>query len=504
MKSTFRLDDLSRRGGAGFKFLQFAIIVLVTVIAGCGGNMSSSSSGSGSTGPINGQSTTIAIQLSSTANDEFIHFNMEITKISLTNKAGVTTTIFDTPTVVDFIPWNGNAAPFVTVTVPQDVYTSAAVAVSNPAFSNVSMTPQGGVDFNTDAYGYTPTPPVVNLASPITVEGTSMGLILNLQAAQSGSYTGLQPNQTAYTINPTFDLTPFTIPAEAATPLNGKCIGIAGQVTAVDSTANTMTVTLPGNPATGNPSLNVALNANTVYQGIASASGLTAGTLINMDIALQPDASYAATRVEVPDATATNVATGQLAFIDPSYNVLSTAVLQQVGDILSVQPIGMGYEYAYEGAVNYQASARFPNLGSLPFKANFSSASVAPGQMVSIGSTSISLTGGTWTLPTSVTLVPQTIDAVVKGESTSGDYTVYTAELAPYDLIAQMNSPAGPAVTTILPNATTVYVYTDASTSLMNATPLGLGETFRFNGLLFNDSGTLRMVADQVNDGVAQ
>jgi hypothetical protein len=508
MKSTFRLDELSRRGGASFKLLQLALCIssIALTITGCGGNPSGigTGSGSGSTGPINGESTTVAIQLSSTANDEFIYFGMEIKQISLTNKAGVTTTIFSTPTDVDFIPANGNAAPFATVTVPQDVYTSAAVAVSGPAFSNVSMTPQGGIDFNTDAYGYTPTPPVVNLAGPITVEGTSMGLILNLLAAQSGSYTGLEPNQTAYTINPTFDLTPFTIPAEAATPLNGKCIGLAGEVTAVDSAANTMTVTLPGNPATGNPSLNVALDANTEYQGIASASGLTAGTLIDMDIALQPDASYAATRVEVPDATATNVATGQLAFIDPSYNVLSTAVSQQVGSILSVYPIGMGYEYAYEGGVKYQTSARFPNLSSLPFTAKFSSATVAAGQMVSIGSTSISDTGGTWTLPTSVTLVPQTIDAAVKAESTSGDYTIYTVELAPYDLIAQMNSPAGPAVSTILPNATTVYVYTDASTSLLNSASLGVGSTFRFNGLLFNDAGTLRMVAGQVNDGVAQ
>jgi hypothetical protein len=502
MKTTFR--NLICRSGAGFKFLQFALCISAVAATGCGGNTSSSSSGSGSTGPINGESTTVAIQLSSTANDEFIHFNMEITKISLTNKAGVTTTIFDTPTAVDFIPVNGNAAPFVTVTIPQDVYTSAAVAVSGPSFSNISMTPQGGIDFNTDAYGYTPTPPVVNLASPITVEGTSMGLVLNLLAAQSGSYTGLQPNQTGYTINPTFDLTPFAIPAEATTPLNGKCIGMAGQVTAVNSAANSMTVAVPGNPATGNPSLTVALNANTVFQGIASASSLTAGTLINMDIALQPDASYAATRVEVPDAAATNVSTGQLAFIDPSYNVVSTTAIQQLGSILSVYPIGMGYEYAYEGAVKYQTSARFPNLSSLPFKANFSSATVAAGQMVSIGSTSISNMGGTWTLPTSVTLAPQTIDAVVNAVSTSGDYTIYTVELAPYDLIAQMNSPAGPAVTTILPNATTVYVYTDSDTSLLNATPLGAGATFRFNGLLFNDSGTLRMVAGQVNDGVAQ
>jgi hypothetical protein len=34
-------------------------------------------------------------------------------------------------TNVEFIVANGEATPFVTVTVPQDVYTSAAVAVSS-------------------------------------------------------------------------------------------------------------------------------------------------------------------------------------------------------------------------------------------------------------------------------------------------------------------------------------------------------------------------------------
>jgi hypothetical protein len=55
-----------------------------------------------------------------------------------------------------------------------------------------------------------------------------------------------------------------------------------------------------------------------------------------------------------------------------------------------------------------------------------------------------------------------------------------------------------------LPNANVVNVYVNSGTSLLNATNLAVGQTFRFNGLLFNDAGVLRMVCDQVNDGVPQ
>jgi hypothetical protein len=37
---------------------------------------------------------------------------------------------------------------------------------------------------------------------------------------------------------------------------------------------------------------------------------------------------------------------------------------------------------------------------------------------------------------------------------------------------------------------------------MLNTQPLAAGSAARFNGMLFNDSGTLRMDCGQVNDGV--
>jgi hypothetical protein len=107
-------------------------------------------------------------------------------------------------------------------------------------------------------------------------------------------------------------------------------------------------------------------------------------------------------------------------------------------------------------------------------------------------------------LPTSITLLPQTIDATVTGVTTSGSYSVYTAQLASYDPITSLNGPPVNPNQNPVSNPNVVRVYVSSGTSLLNTAQLAVGGTFRFNGLLFDDSGVLRMVALQVNDGVAQ
>ena len=158
----------------------------------------------------------------------------------------------------------------------------------------------------------------------------------------------------------------------------------------------------------------------------------------------------------------------------------------------------------YAGSTKFQISAQIPLLSSLPFPAVFSSQSFAPGQMISIGATAYATSGGyPYSLPTSITLIPQTIDGVVNGISTQGVYTVYAVQLTSYDPIVQMNI-AGSVNSTSVSKPNLVNVYVNSSTALKNSAPLGLGGTFRFGGLLFDDAGVFRMVSDQVNDGVTQ
>jgi hypothetical protein len=58
--------------------------------------------------------------------------------------------------------------------------------------------------------------------------------------------------------------------------------------------------------------------------------------------------------------------------------------------------------------------------------------------------------------------------------------------------------------TTVLQNPSSVEVYVDSNTQMLNSNAIAPGNVLRFHGLIFNDRGTARMVCWQVNDGVAQ
>ena len=74
--------------------------------------------------------------------------------------------------------------------------------------------------------------------------------------------------------------------------------------------------------------LPVTLSSSTQFQGVPSANAIAAGTFINMDVAPGKDGSYMATRVEVQDANAINVASG-----------LDLEVVSPVSSIWSAQSI---------------------------------------------------------------------------------------------------------------------------------------------------------------------
>jgi hypothetical protein len=459
----------------------------------------------------------VAIQLSSKANDELVQYTTQIASISLTNQAGKTTTIFNTPTNVDFIPANGNAYPLATVQVPQDIYTAASINMYTPNFRYTFLDSTGSDNTVNYTYlGATPVPVVV-VSQPVTISGSAMGLTLLLDMSKSLVISNyIMPQLSTFTGNPTLDLSVFPLTAPATTPLNGKCIGLAGQITAMNMANSSMTVTLAGDGATGpgqgllygaylpGASFNAALGSGTQYQGVAAASGLATGDFVNVDLALEPDGSYAATRVEVQDATATNVTANLVQYSSAQYSGLESMTTQYQGSQLESSDEEDSNQFIYAGSTKFQVSARLGSVSGLPFTPVFNGSTMVEGQNVSIGTLSYPTNGPGYSLPTSITLLPQTIDATVAGVTTSGSYTIYTVRLAPYDPIASLNGPPVNPNENPVSNPSIVNVYVNSGMSMLNTSQIATGGTFRFNGLLFDDGGVLRMVADQVNDGVAQ
>lgn len=471
--------------------LLLAIVALAAVFsASCGPG--------GATGAVLSGNTSVSLLLSSTANDQLSQFSIVFSSVTLTSQSGKTFNLFSTPQQAEFIHLNGTAEPLVAVSVPQDVYIAASATIEYSGFTCVSLLSSGGLQ--TSAFG--PNGALlatVTLPSPITVTGTAMGLLLNLQVSQSATFSSCSLTGATYSITPTFTLTPVTLASPPTNVQNGKMTSLDGQISSIDATTNSFTVA-----AADGPTWSVQSSNSTVYQGVAAFSTLVAGMPVDMDVSIQEDGSLLASRVAVQDANPTDlsVVSGPLLFVASSEPALFTFPRGEQGFLFAQGSIGGAFPFSFGNAV-YQISGDFTNLQSLPFAPVLNATSIFAGQNVSFSTHALALAAGPTYVPaTTITLMPQTINGTVTAVGSEGSFTTYTVSLAPYDLIPALA--VQPGQTTVLTNPSNVIVYVDSNTQQLNTEQLAVGTVFRFNGLLFNDNGTLRMDCGQVNDGVAE
>lgn len=490
------LPRLSLRNGTSLLF-ALAGFAAVGLISGCG------SSGSQSGSPVLGGNTSVTLLISSTANDQLSQFNVDFSGISLTSQSGKTVSLLGSYLNPEFIHVNGTAEPLVTVSVPQDIYTAATVTVPQGEFVCIGQDVSSNSTY-TSTYSYIDQPSLqitVDLASPITVSGNAMGLMLDLLVSKSETLGSCYSTGAydPYTVTPTFNLTPMTISPQPSNVGNGKLTGLRGLVASVDAVGSSFAVTAADGPVWSSTS-----NGATTFQGIAGISALVVGMPVDMDVAMQSDGSLVATRVEVSDTNPSGLtlASGPVEFVAGSQPTLNSLVRLGQGYLYSGGVALGAHPFSFGNAV-FQVSGQLTNLQSLPFSASFTAANLVPGQNVSITSRALTEQGGPVYVPAAtVTLVPQTINGTVSAVANSGGFEMYTVALAAYDLMPNLAVQGGQ--NTLLTNPGMVVVYADPNTQMLNSGTIGVGSVMRFNGLVFNDNGTLRMDCAQVNDGVAE
>jgi hypothetical protein len=446
---------------------------------------------------------------------------MFLNTLSLTNKAGTSVSVLPAAQQVEFMHLNGSLEPLMTVSVPQDVYTSATMSVGAASFTCLAL--NNGSDTTADyAYGYTPQNQVtVQLPQPVTVEGGAMALSLELEVPQSASFPSTCAwngiGTATYQITPTFNLTAMTVAAQPTNAANGRLTALEGLVGSTATGGNGFTVTAPDSTnawetTTGGQTVNsaawtwqVSTDGSTVFQGVGNAAGLTAGVPVDMDGTLQADGSVLATRVAVldPDTTDLTVNTGPLMFVSDAVPELYQGNRQFEGSEQYMD----GWGAYYFANTTFATWGGLTNTATLPFAASFNANNMVAGQMVSV-TTHVTAPGAAQPggqagyVPVSVmTLIPQTIDGTVSGMTTAGSFTEYTVTLAPYDLFPQFAVQSGQ--TTLLNSPQEVAVYADQNTQMLAGAP-GVGTVARFSGVIFNDNGTLRMDCTQVAGSVAE
>jgi hypothetical protein len=472
---------------------RLTVLLLLIVLAAAG---FTASCGGGSSTPKFSGNTNVTVVMSSTANDELYSFGMHIEGLTLTTQSGKVVALLSSQPA-EFIHVNGEIEPLATVTIPQGVYTSATATLGNSLFACVTITNAGSIE--TSNFGVVPTPPAgvtVKLPAPITITGDSMALDLDLQVQTSFTLTSCDAtdNDATFSITPTFNLTAASFSAQPTNAGNGKAIGIDGQVSSVNTAGNSFVMAYPSDEAPR--TVTVSTGAGTVFQGVNSFAGLAVGTFVNMDGVVQGDGSLAATRIAVEDPTATSAEIGPLLFVSEAAPALNIVEQESQGILL----VGGATAFSF-GNATFQISGQLSNLNSLPFTPMFNAGNMVAGQNVYLSTTATTFGPEPIYAPAqTITLIPQTVDGTVSSTSTSGNFTIYTVNLASYELFPTLAVQGGQ--TTLLNNPSEVEVYVDNSTQIVSSQQPTPGVTFRFYGLVFNDHGTLRMDCAQVEDGV--
>jgi hypothetical protein len=487
---SYTLPCPSRRTPFRLLLWTSSLTLLATFMAGC--------SGSGTDTTLSGN-TRVVVLASSTANDQLSSFTTTLQSLTLTNQSGKTINLLVSPVSEEFIHLNGHVEPIATVSIPRGTYVSASATYNGLATPVCNAQGSGTNLTDTLAGGASET---INLPNPITVEGTAMGLVLDLKVS---AYPGQCPTPAQYPSAPpvtaAFDLTPLNIAAQPTNSTNGLALGLEGTIGSVGSGAAQFTVNGLVNGQTP-PTWQVSLNSSTVLQGISGTAQLTTQVPVDMDVVIQPDGSLVATRVSVisTGTTTLTVVSGPLMTVSSAEPVTYVIGAAQQGYLPTVLD---GFGYGNFGNSQFQAPAQFKNLGSLTFTAAFNSAAMVPGQNVTVTTQATAFPPGPAYIPlTTMALRPQTINGTVSTISSEGSFTRYTVTLAPYDLFPQFA--VQPGQTTLLTNPNTVVVYADSNTQMLNKSSLAAGGIFRFYGLVFNDNGILRMDCAQINDGVTE
>jgi hypothetical protein len=272
--------------------------------------------------------------------------------------------------------------------------------------------------------------------------------------------------------------------------------GLIGVVSALASDGSGFSVA-----GADGPTWSVKANGSTEFQGIAGLSALSVGLPVNFDATPQSDGSLLASRVEVTDDNVSELTVwrGPMILISNAAPQGDLFVTESAGP-LQVGFAGSSWALSFGADTIYQTS-RFSNLSSLPFPATFSADNIVAGQSVYLSTHASAFPNSPGLVAvTTVTLLPQTINGTVTAVATAGSFTTYTVALANYNLFTALAQQSGQ--TTILTTPGSVVVYVDTGTQTLNTAPLAIGSLLRFNGLVFNDNGTLRMDCAGVWDGV--
>ncbi len=451
------------------------LLTAIMVAVGC-----SSVSGPVSTISPLTPTTAVAISITDAPSDWVIATNLTLNSIVLTDSAGKTASILPAPITFEAAHLSAVQEPLFTPKIPEDTYTSVALTYSGAEVAYIDPTTKQLV---IGAATLANTSQTVTFSSPITVSNSSTALLIDYLVSKSISLSG-----STLTVTPTFSVSAITTHHDPTNGTNGRQDGVKGAVTAIASNNFTMT-------NSSGSSLVIYVDSSTRYEHLTGFSALAVGDLVEVDTATQTDGTLLALRVEMeasPDAadgSKPRMLVGPIIALTGSPVTSFTEVVRQ--DIDSTTPSAPAAEVTVTvtPSTTFGLPGRFGDLfgDSLPITPAFSAAILFPGQNVSVAAPGV--TNGAATA-TKIMLSPQTIGGTVANiSSVGGGFTAYTVTLVSDSWLATLTG------------KTSVTVYSNGNEQDISNNSIAVGSSARFNGFLFNNNGSLVLLADVRADG---
>lgn len=433
------------------------------VLEGCGSGGVLGFGGSS----VGGNASLTPISITDAPSDQVLALGLTVNSIRLFDSNGNGVDVLTTPTKIEALHLNAVHEPLrAPLNIPQGTYSSATITVANPVVTYVDPTTKKPVTVNATLTAASTT---VTFSSAITVGANSAPICFDLLVGPSVTISG-----STVTVTPTFDVKQVKVNGRPTNPSNGRNDDVVGTVVSVSS--NSLVVT-----TANGTQVTITTDSQTQFQGFTALSQLTAGQMVEIDIDNQSNGTLVADRIHLVQVPSGALLRGVVTATTGKPATSFTQVVRQaIGSAAAGITAGTSLTINVNGSTQFMLAPQSGSMPSLPFTPTFNASTILSGQNVGVATTAIASGAAT---ATTVTLLPQTVEGIVASVTTSTGYNVYVVTL-----------PSGSALAS-LAGVSSVTVYEPLNAQVTTTTALTVGSSARVNGLLFNDSGVLRMVA---------
>ncbi len=465
-------------------FLLSAVVAAMLWLGACGG--SNSSSNPPTQPPPAPQNTTVQVNLGDSPSDQVLAFACNITSLTLSSSSGSATPIVSSSMPIEMMHLAGTMQPINVLSIPQVTYTGASITLAS--LSVTFMDPASRTILQKTLAG--PITTNIPFSPNLTLGSTPMVLSFDMNMASSIAID----SSDNVTVTPTFQAVMNNVgTGNGNDPENGMMENLIGSVASVSG--NNFGFSMMQSAQT----LTFATTSNTQFENISGMGMMSSGSLMMVDAMLQSDGSIQAQTVDWFEGNGGVMSDGIVGSVTGAPATQIAMVVQNgSGQGMMASFLSNNVTTNLTGSTAYNIDTDGMDMSNLPFDPMFDADHMYPGERVRCISNSAMGNGGggmggmggggmMGTMNANECgLEQQGFTGIVSNYSSSGGQATFTLTLASDCYFAMMTG------------ANTVTVYQQPGTELYGMTGISNGQTVEVRGLMFDDSGTFRMVAGRI------